>query len=733
MAVESKKMILLPEEADRIVNATLADPFLFLGMHKLNDNQVVVRVYNPEAKSVMFYSDKVNKELTKVDERGLFEEVMDSNEVFKYEIEYEYFVGGKYRTKDPYSFLPVLTEYDLYLFNEGNHHKIYEKLGAHVMTHEGVEGTNFAVWAPEAERVSVVGSFNNWDGRTHAMRLLGSTGVWEIFIPGLAEGDLYRFEVKTKSGNRILKSDPYAFFTEKRPANSSIIYDIEGKHEWQDSEWMTNRAKTNWLERPMSVYEVHFGSWMKTEDNEFLSYNDIADKLLTFVLDNNYTHIEIMPLAEHPLDESWGYQVTGYFSCTSRFGQPHEFMALVDKMHQNGIGIIMDWVPGHFPKDEHGLARFDGSALYEHADPRQGEHQDWGTYIPNYGRNEVKNFLISNALFWMDKFHIDGLRVDAVASMLYLDYSRNDGEWVPNKFGGRENLEAIEFLQYFNSISHQYYPGILTIAEESTAFPGVTKPTYLGGLGFSMKWNMGWMNDTLQYIEKDPIYRKYHQGDLTFSLVYAFTENFKLVISHDEVVHGKGSLINKMPGDDWQKFANTRLFYAYAYAHPGKNLFFMGSDFGQWKEWNSNQSLDWHLTNYEPHRKLLEFVKNLNRVYKDNEAFWELDFTHEGFEWVDFHDADNSVMSFVRKSKNGEKMLCVFNFTPSPHLGYRIGVPEKGYYEEVINSDAEMFHGSNIGNLGGLHSEEVHSHGRNNSISINVPPLSAVFFKLHRY
>ncbi|MBZ4683193.1 MAG: 1,4-alpha-glucan branching protein [Fusobacteriales bacterium] len=732
MQLNKTNIILLQEEVERIVNASLADPFLFLGMHKLNEEQVVVRVFNPEAKKVKFYSDIEDRYLTKIDERGLFEEVFDSKKVFKYEIEYEYFSGNKFRTRDPYSFLPVLTDYDLYLFNEGNHHKIYEKLGAHVITHEGVKGTQFAVWAPEAQRVSVVGNFNNWDGRVHTMRILGATGVWEIFIPGVCENDIYKFEIKTKSGAITLKSDPYAFKTEKRPSTASIVYDIENKYEWKDEKWMNERPKINWLERPIAVYELHLGSWKRKNENEFLDYKDLAHQIMEYVKENNYTHIEVMPVAEHPLDESWGYQVTGYYSVTSRFGEPHEFMYFVDLMHQNGIGVIMDWVPGHFPKDAHGLGRFDGSALYEHEDPKQGEHMDWGTYIFNYGRNEVKNFLISNALFWMDKYHIDGLRVDAVASMLYLDYSRKDGEWVPNRFGGRENLEAIEFLKYFNSITHQYHPGILTIAEESTSFPAVTKPTYLGGLGFSLKWNMGWMNDSLEYISKDPIYRKYHQGDLTFSLIYAFSENFKLVISHDEVVHGKGSLINKMPGDDWQKFANMRLFYAYAYAHPGKKLFFMGCEFGQWNEWNCNQSIDWHLLQYEPHKKLLEFVKTLNKVYKENKALWEIDFSYEGFEWIDFNDSDNSIISFIRKSKDGEKILCAFNFTPAVQNDYRIGVPESGYYEEILNSDSEIFYGSNVGNLGGVYSEPIPIHGRNDSIKINIPPLAGVYFKLKK-
>jgi 1,4-alpha-glucan branching enzyme len=729
-----RKTILTEEEIARIINSEIADPFSFLGMHKLSKGKLVVRVFNPTAKEVIITSSKLKEDvaLTKIHDHGLFEEVVGGDEVFEYELIFTYHNGDKYKTRDPYSFMPVLSEYDLYLFNEGNNHRAYEKMGATIVTHCGVEGTHFAVWAPEAKRVSVVGNFNTWDGRVHQMRTLGASGVWEIFIPGIKQGDLYRYEIKTKNNDILLKSDPYAYYTEMRPANASVVYEIDN-YTWNDSEWMEKRKKTNWLERPMSTYEVHIGSWMRKEGNEFLTYEELADKLVKYVAENNFTHVELMPVAEHPLDESWGYQVTGYFSASSRFGKPEGLMHLIDKFHQNGIGVIVDWVPGHFPKDVHGLGRFDGSALYEHEDPRLGEHMDWGTYIFNYGRNEVKTFLISNALFWMDKYHIDGFRVDAVASMLYLDYSRNEGEWVPNKYGGRENLEAIEFLKYFNSISHHYYPGILTIAEESTAFPGITVPTYLGGIGFSIKWNMGWMNDSLEYIEKDPIYRRYHQGDLTFSMVYTYSENFQLVLSHDEVVYGKKSMLDKMPGDLWQKFANLRLFYSYMFAHPGKKLIFMGGEFGQWQEWNCSQSLDWHLLEYDTHAKMKDYMKNLNKIYQDNKALWEMDFHTDGFEWVDFHDADNSIMSFVRKSKNNDEILvCIFNFTPSVHNNYRIGVPQPGYYEEILNTDSGEFGGSNVGNLGGTNSESIPSHGRQHSISISIPPLGGVYFKLKK-
>jgi 1,4-alpha-glucan branching enzyme len=724
-------------EMNPILNAQIKDPAYLLGMHQLGEEKVVIRAFEPYAEKVFLISDQLEEEveLELIHGDGLFEKVIETEEFFDYELKYRGYHGGEWQRKDPYSFQPYLSDYDLYLFSEGNHHRVYEKMGAHVVTHQGVKGTVFTVWAPEAERVSVIGNFNSWDGRVHQMKLLGHSGVWELFIPGIGEGEVYRFEILSKEGYTLIKSDPYAFYSEVRPANASVVYDYNGKYEWQDDHWMEKRAKTNWLERPMSIYEVNLGSWARVpeEENRFLSYRELADKLVDYVKEHNYTHVELMPVAEHPLDESWGYQVTGYFAVTSRFGKPEDLMYLIDEFHKNDIGVILDWVPGHFPKDAHGLGRFDGSAVYEHLDPRLGEHQDWGTYIFNYGRNEVKNFLISNALYWLDKFHIDGLRVDAVASMLYLDYSREGDQWVPNKYGGRENLEAIEFLQYFNSISHEYYPGILTIAEESTAFEGVSKPTYLGGLGFSMKWNMGWMNDALEYIEKDPIYRKYHHNNLTFPFVYAFNENFILVLSHDEVVHMKGSMINKMPGDYWQKFANLRAFYSYMYAHPGKNLTFMGGEFGQWKEWNATQSLDWNLLDFEAHQKLLDFVTDLNGIYQEEAALWEIDFSYDGFEWIDCHDADNSIISFMRKAKNPDEfIIAVFNFTPIERSNYRVGVPREGYYEEILNSNAEKYWGSNSGNMGGVWSEDHPWQNRECSINITLPPLSGLYFKFKR-
>ncbi|OGW23333.1 MAG: 1,4-alpha-glucan branching enzyme, partial [Nitrospirae bacterium GWC2_46_6] len=589
----------------------------------------------------------------------------------------------------------VLTDFDLHLIGEGTHYKNYEKLGAHVVEIDGVKGVHFSVWAPNAKRVSLIGNFNHWDGKKHPMKLLGDSGIWETFIPGLGEGELYKFEIKSKYGGyKEQKADPFAFYFEVRPKSAAIVYSIEDKHKWQDSEWMETRRKTNRLESPVSIYEVHPGSWMRVpeENNRFLTYRELADKLIPYVKELGYTHIELLPLMEHPLDVSWGYQVIGYFAPTSRFGRPEDFMYFIDECHQNGIGVIMDWVPAHFPKDAHGLGFFDGTCLYEHEDPKKGEHKEWGTLVFNYGRREVANYLISNALFWLDKYHIDGLRVDAVASMLYLDYSREPGEWIPNIYGGNENLEAVAFVKRFNEVVHQYHPGVLTIAEESTSWPAVSRPTYVGGLGFSMKWNMGWMHDTIEYFSKDPVYRKFHTNSLTFSMLYAFTENFILPFSHDEVVHGKRSMFDKMPGDMWQKFAGLRTLYGYMYGHPGKKLLFMGSEFGQWSEWNSEESLDWHLLEYEPHQRLHRFVRDLNELYKSEPAMHEVDSEWYGFEWIDFNDSESSVISFIRRAKNPDDFLVfVFNLTPVPRFGYRLGVPNSGFYKEVLNSDSEIY------------------------------------------
>ncbi len=623
-----------------------------------------------------------------------------------------------------------LTEYDLYLFNEGSNFRAYEKLGSHVIELDGVRGVHFAVWAPNAESVSVIGSFNDWDPSVHPMSPNGSSGVWSIFVPEAKEGDLYKYHIKSRIEGMVrIKSDPYGFFFELRPKTATVVYDIN-RYTWNDREWMETRRHTDQLNRPFSIYEVHLGSWMRREDGSYLSYRELAEKLIPYVLEMGFTHIELLPVTEHPLDESWGYQCTGYFAPTSRYGTPEEFMYFIDKCHQAGIGVILDWVPAHFPKDDFSLRFFDGTCLYEHEDPRKGEHRDWGTLIFNYGRNEVRSFLISSACFWLDKYHIDGLRVDAVASMLYLDYSRQDGEWVPNIYGGRENLEAIDFIKRFNEVVHLYWPGAVTVAEESTAWPGVSRPTYLGGLGFTMKWNMGWMHDILEYFTKDPIFRKYHHGNLTFSLLYAFTENFVLPLSHDEVVHGKRSLLDKMPGDLWQKFANLRALLGYMFGHPGKKLLFMGGEFGQWWEWDCNSSLQWHLLNEEGHRKLQQYVKDLNRIYKSEPALYEVDFHHEGFEWIDFSDTEQSIISFMRKARNDDNFLVfVCNFTPVPREDYLIGVPQKCFYREILNSDSAIYGGTNMGNLGGVMASENPVHERPYSISITLPPLSVLIFK----
>ena len=633
---------------------------------------------------------------------------------------------------DPYSFMPVLSDFDLQLIAEGTHEDQYEKLGAHELTLNGVEGVVFAVWAPNAIRVSVVGDFNQWDGRRHMMRVRGSTGVWEIFIPGLRQGTVYKFEVKSRyEGYLALKADPYAFFSEVRSKSASVVWNLD-KYRWSDEEWMHARPSRNWFESPVSIYEVHLGSWRRVpeEGGRWLTYRELADSLVPYVREMRYSHVEFLPVSEHPLDESWGYETTGYFSATSRYGTPDDFMYLVDKFHQAGIGVLVDWVPAHFPKDAQGLAFFDGTALYEHANPLQGEQKEWGTLVFNYGRNEVVGFLISNALFWLDKYHIDGWRVDAVASMLYLDYSRKSGEWIPNRFGRNENLEAVAFIKRFNEVAHGRYPGILTIAEESTAWPAVSRPTYLGGLGFDMKWNMGWMHDILQYFSCDPVFRKYHQNSLTFALLYAFAENFVLVLSHDEVVYGKRSLLDKMPGDPWQKFANLRLLFAYMYAQPGKKLMFMGGEFGQWWEWNSNTSLDWHLVQEKPHETLQTFVKDLNAVYRQEPALHEVDFTHEGFEWIDFGDYEQSIVAFIRRAKDRDDFLVfVFNFTPVPRHGYRIGVPKPGFYREILNSDSGIYGGSNVGNLGGRETEALSWHGLPHALLLDLPPLAGLVLK----
>jgi 1,4-alpha-glucan branching enzyme len=745
----------LKEQIKLIVNADHWDPFQVLGMHIIDlegEKAVAVRAFLPEAEEAWVIrkpeatplhppllrgelkgGQKSECRMQKIHKDGFFEAIFtEKKEVFPYRIRIKSYDGTISEFYDPYSFMPVLTDFDLHLIGEGSHYKKYEKLGAHVMEINSIKGVHFAIWAPNARRVSVIGDFNRWDGRRHPMRKIGSSGIWELFIPDISEGEVYKFYVESKFGNYAEeKADPFGFYFEVRPKSATIVYDIN-KFQWTDDEWMSERGKKNWLKSPISIYEVHPGSWRRVpeENYRFLTYRELAGSLIPYVKEMGYTHIELLPVMEHPLDESWGYQVIGYFAPTSRFGTPEDFMYFVNQCHLNNIGVILDWVPAHFPKDPHGLAFFDGTCLYEHEDPRKGEHRDWGTLIFNYGRNEVANFLLSSALFWLEKYHIDGLRLDAVASMLYLDYSRQPGDWTPNIYGGNENLEAISFLKRFNEVIHQYHPGVLTIAEESTAWPMVSRPTYVGGLGFSFKWNMGWMHDTLEYFTKDPIYRKYHHNNLTFSMLYAFTENFILILSHDEVVHGKCSMLDKMPGDFWQRFANARLLYGFMYCHPGKKLLFMGDEIGQWVEWRFNESLEWHLLQYEPHERLQRYIKDLNTLYRQEPALYEIDFYHTGFEWIDFGDWEASIISFIRRAKDPEDFLVIVcNFTPVPRMGYRIGVPENCFYREILNSDSEFYWGGNLGNAGGVNADNIPSHGRPYSINLTLPPLSVLILK----
>ncbi|HCN85122.1 MAG TPA: 1,4-alpha-glucan branching protein GlgB [Sphingobacteriaceae bacterium] len=623
------------------------------------------------------------------------------------------------------------TDFDLSLFRSGKHYKLYEKFGSHVMQHDGATGTYFAVWAPNAQRVSVIGNFNGWNRNSHTLfvRWDGS-GIWEGFIPNTGNGEIYKYFIESHSGEELEKGDPFALRWEEPPLTASVIWDTW--YEWKDKEWMSGRKKNNSLDSPYSVYEVHFGSWARSPESpdQFFSYRLMAEKLIPYVKEMGFTHVEFMPVMEHPFYPSWGYQVTGYFAASSRFGTPQDFMYLVDQLHINDIGMILDWVPSHFPGDAHGLYNFDGTHLYEHADERKGFHPDWKSYIFNYGRNEVRSFLISNAIFWLDRYHADGLRVDAVASMLYLDYSRKEGEWIPNEFGGRENLEAISFLKEFNEAVYAIFPDIQTIAEESTAFTGVSRPTHSGGLGFGMKWMMGWMNDTLKYFEQDPVHRKYRHGQITFSTVYAFTENFMLPLSHDEVVHGKGSLLYKMPGDEWQKFANLRLLYLYMFTHPGTKLLFMGCEFGQSSEWNFSYSLDWHLLEFAPHKGMKEFVKNLNSLYRNETALYQKAFTGDGFEWIEVGDAVNSVMVYARKGNDPkDELIVVLNMTPVPRVNYRVGLPASGTWESIFNSDDMNYFGSGILKQQKYISEQIHWQNKHHSTLLNIPPLGGVVLK----
>ena len=735
--MSSFEIIGLPLDEMRVFLAGAhSDPFRILGPHRHGDD-LVVRVFRPDAKEISVIlagQDEQRFPADRLHDDGFFQAVVPgAKRDVDYRIHLTGWDGSTAIVRDPYAHGTIMGEIDLHLFAEGNHSQLYEKFGAHLRTIGGVDGVYFAVWAPNGQRVSVVGDFNGWDGRVNPMRRLLGSGVWELFLPGVQEGAHYKFEIRTQLGAALLKSDPFAFFNQHGVQTSSLVYNLD-RYQWSDRDWMEARRTREHPKSAISIYEVHLGSWRRKpdEDDRPLSYLELSETLLSYVIEMGYTHIELMPVAEHPFEGSWGYQVTNYYAPTSRLGTPDEFRHFVDKFHQAGIGVIMDWVPAHFPKDAHGLAEFDGTDLYEHLDPRQGEHQDWGTLIFNFGRNEVRNFLTANALFWLDKYHIDGLRVDAVASMLYLDYSRNAGEWIPNAFGGRENLEAVHFLKRTNEICYERFPGIMTIAEESTAWPGVSRPTHLGGLGFGFKWNMGWMHDFLHYMSLDPIYRRFHHNSITFSLMYAFQEHFILVLSHDEVVHGKRSLLAKMPGDEWQQFANLRMFYAWMYGHPGKKLLFMGSEFGQRREWNHDRALDWELNELPRHDGLRRLVQHLNYIYKNEPALWDLDDTYDGFEWIDFHDADNSVVAFMRRSRAGDVIVFAVNATPLVRHGYRLGVPGAGFYREIINTDAETYGGSNIGNMGGFEAEDFAWQGRTHSLMITLPPLATVAFKLDR-
>jgi 1,4-alpha-glucan branching enzyme len=737
-------------EIDRIARAEHSDPFHVLGPHWIETDgkrTLVIRVFRPGATGVNVFWDGAPASFPseQIDPDGLYEAVLPSDlphlhegeaiPPAAYRLQFRFDGGTVVEMLDPYAFPPLLTDYDLYLMGEGTHYLKYEKLGAHVREISGIRGVHFAVWAPNAKCVSVVGDFNSWDGRLHPMRNRGASGIWEVFLPGLDEGTIYKFEIKSRVGRFLeLKSDPYGFAAELRPKTASVVCNID-RYEWNDTAWLEARVSRDWLHSPMCIYEVHFGSWRRrpTEEHRWLTYRELTDELIPYVKGLGYTHIQLLPIMEHPFDASWGYQTVGYYAATSRFGPPADFMRFVDRCHQEDLGVILDWTPAHFPRDAQGLSFFDGTHLYEHEDPRKGTHPDWGTLLFNYGRNEVQNFLLSNALFWLDKYHIDGLRVDAVASMLYLDYSRKPGEWIPNQFGGRENLEAIAFLKRLNEIVHSRHPGALMIAEESTAWPAVSRPTYVGGLGFDLKWNMGWMNDTLRYMSLDPIHRQYHHNELTFSMIYAFHENFVLPLSHDEVVHGKRALLEKMPGDDWQKFANLRLLFGYMYAHPGKKLLFMGGELGQRNEFWEGASVDWSLVNSPPHRGIQRLLVDLNRLHTTEPALHELDFEQSGFEWLESTDAAVSVLSFLRHARNSEDyVVAVANFTPVVREDYRVGVPRPGFYEEILNTDSSHYEGSDIGNSGGVMAEPIPWNDRPYSLKLRLPPLAGMYFKPRR-
>ena len=738
------------QDGERLANCRHDHPFAILGPQP-SDAGWTVRVWMPEAHSVTLLEGAQETELSAPNHPWIFETTLNHDPGSGYRVRVER--GGiTHEQHDPWAFRGEwMGEMDRHLFAQGNHHHIWQRMGAHLMERDGVSGVMFCVWAPHALSVSVLGDLNSWDGRHHPMQLR-TGGIWELFVPGLTEGTLYKYEIRTQDGHCYQKADPYGFQHEVRPDNSSVVARLEG-FQWSDGSWMQRRDSSNPLEQPISVYEMHLGSWIHASADEpwiqpngtprapvpaadmkpgarLLTYAELADRLIPYVKERGFTHIELMPITEHPFDGSWGYQVTGWYAPTSRYGTPDEFRAFVDRCHAEGIGVIIDWVPGHFPKDAHGLAFFDGTHLYEHGDPRIGEHKEWGTLIFNYSRNEVRNFLVANLVFWFEQFHIDGIRVDAVASMLYRDYLRPDGEWLANEHGGRENTEAVQFLQQANHVLFQHFPGALSIAEESTTWPMVTQPTEIGGLGFNLKWNMGWMHDMLDYFELDPWFRQFHQNNITFSIWYTYTENFMLALSHDEVVHGKSHLLHKMPGDDWQKYANTRALLAYMWTHPGKKTIFMGMEFGQRAEWNVWGDLQWDLLNYEPHKGIQLLVDDLNTLYKAEPALWRDDFDQYGFQWIDCNDNRHSVISFMRReSSSGTWLVVVANFTPQSHSHYRVGVPLAGFYEEIFNTDAARYGGSNLGNMGGKPTDEWSIHGYENSLDLCLPPLSLMVFR----
>jgi 1,4-alpha-glucan branching enzyme len=719
-------------EIERLIELRHPDPHSILGAHP-GPEGITIRAFRPDAKHVSVITGESHPwRMARVDDRGLFEVLIKNHhEVFPYQLRVHYSDSDVVTIHDPYAYLPTIGSVDLHLWNEGRHERIYEQLGAHAHTIDDAAGFAFAVWAPNARGISVVGDFNEWDGRIHMMRSLGSSGIWELFIPGIGAGVHYKFEIRTWNGDILLKADPFATATEVPPATASVTY--QSKYVFGDGEWMEARARRDTVRSPLSIYEMHLGSWRRVpeDDNRSLTYREMAPMLADYVIDLGFTHVELMPVMEHPFTGSWGYQVTGYFAPTARYGSPDDFRYLIDYLHQRGIGVILDWVPAHFPTDSFALGRFDGTALYEHLDARKGHHPDWDTYIFNYGRDEVRNFLVASALWWLGEYHADGLRVDAVASMLYLDYGRNEGEWIPNQYGGRENVEAVDFIKALNTAAYARDPGIMMIAEESTSWPAVSRPIYLGGLGFGLKWDLGWMHDTIDYFSKDPIYRRYHHRDVTFGFIYAWSEYFILPLSHDEVVHLKRSMLSKMPGDRWQQFANLRALYAYMWARPGKKMLFMGGEFGQWREWDHDQSLDWDLLDFEDHRGLQDLVRDLNRIYREQPSLYEADGDPAGFHFIDADNVDDNVIAFMRIApQSGRRVICVCNFSPVVRNPYRVGVPVGGLYREILNTDSNRYGGGNIGNAGAVMAESTAHHGLDFSLSLMLPPLAVIWLEV---